>query len=97
LFLRQRLVVAAIRADDAVSIGNQARRLTLENNITYRVPEMSTGHCEAAVTEEVSKVCGVAAIGIDLDLQLVHITGAGIDSDAVIAAIDEAGYEAVIA
>jgi copper chaperone len=69
----------------------------MQETITYRVPEMSTGHCEAAVTEQVSQVPGVESVEIDLDTQLVQITGAGIDTDAAIAAIDEAGYAAVAA
>jgi copper chaperone len=61
---------------------------------TYTVPGMSCGHCKQAVTEEVSKVPGVAAVDIDLDTKLVLVRGDGLDDAALREAIDEAGYEA---
>ena len=62
---------------------------------TYLVTGMSCHHCTVAVTDEVSRVAGVAAVDIDLDTKLVRISGAAIDHGAVVAAIDEAGYDAV--
>ena len=61
---------------------------------TYRVPDMSCGHCEAAITEEVTQVTGVESVCVDLDAKVVQVGGQGIDEAAVIAAIYEAGYEA---
>jgi copper chaperone CopZ len=58
---------------------------------------MSCGHCKVAVTEEVSRVAGVSAVDVDLDSKLVRVHGSGIDDAAVVAAIDEAGYDAVAA
>jgi copper chaperone len=63
--------------------------------LTYLVPGMSCEHCEAAVIEEVGKVAGVAAVDVDLDTKLVRVAGSDVDSAAVAAAIDEAGYDAV--
>ena len=63
---------------------------------TYLVPGMTCDHCKVAVTEEVAKVAGVAAVSVDLDTKLVQIDG-GADHAAVVAAIDEAGYDAVAA
>ena len=37
------------------------------------------------------------AVDVDLDTKLVRVSGAGIDDAAVVAAIDEAGYDAVAA
>ncbi len=65
--------------------------------LTYLVTGMTCSHCELSVTEEVTKVAGVAHVGVDLDTKLVQVRGSGIDSAAVVAAIDEAGYEAVTA
>ena len=62
--------------------------------LTYRVDGMTCDHCKAAVTEEVTKVAGVAGVDVDLDTKLVRISGAQVDRDAVVAAIDEAGYDA---
>ena len=65
--------------------------------ITYLVAGMTCDHCKVAVTEEVTQVPGVEAVDVDLETKLVRIQGSAIDGDAVVAAIDEAGYEAVAA
>jgi copper chaperone len=62
----------------------------------YLVPGMTCDHCKVAVTEEVTKVEGVAAVSVDLATKLVRIEG-GADHAALVAAIDEAGYDAVAA
>ena len=64
---------------------------------TYRASGMTCDHCTIAVTGEVSKVHGVATVHVDLDSKLVHVHGADVDAAAVVAAIDEAGYDAVTA
>lgn len=66
----------------------------MTETITYRVPEMTCGHCEAAVTEELTGVSGVEAVAVDLATKLVRVTGEHLDDAALRAAIDEAGYEA---
>ncbi|HEX6024442.1 MAG TPA: cation transporter [Solirubrobacter sp.] len=63
--------------------------------LSYLAEGMSCGHCRIAVTDEVSKVAGVTGVDVDLDTKLVRVHGTDIDSAAVIAAIDEAGYDAV--
>ena len=63
--------------------------------LTYVVAGMSCGHCKVAVTDEVSNVAGVDAVDVDLDTKLVRVHGTGVDEAAVVAAIDEAGYDAV--
>lgn len=68
--------------------------MAMTSTLTYTVPGMSCGHCEAAVTEEVSAVAGVASVEVDLDTKLVVVRGEGLDDAALRAAIDEAGYEA---
>ena len=64
------------------------------SQLTLTVPGMTCGHCEAAVKDEVGKVAGVTAVAVDLDTKLVTVRGDDIDRDAVVAAIDEAGYDA---
>lgn len=64
-----------------------------DNTLTLSVPGMTCGHCEAAVTKEVSSVAGVTAVAVDLDSKLVTVTGAGLDRDAIVAAIDDAGFD----
>jgi copper chaperone len=64
------------------------------NDITYSVAGMSCGHCRVAITTEVSAVAGVDSVDVDLDTKLVRITGEGLDDATLVAAIDEAGFEA---
>jgi copper chaperone len=68
-----------------------------EPQLTYVVAGMTCSHCKVAVTDEVTKVAGVAAVGVDLDTKLVTIHGDDVDPAAVVAAIDAAGYDAVTA
>ena len=62
--------------------------------VQYSVPDMSCGHCEAAVTKEILAVAGVVAVVVDLDSKRVDVTGQDLDDAAIRAAIEEAGYEA---
>ncbi len=57
------------------------------------VPEMTCGHCEAAIQKEVSAVAGVSSVVVDLETKLVTVTGSGVDHEAVVVAIDEAGFD----
>lgn len=61
--------------------------------LTLTVPGMTCGHCEAAVKQEVGGVAGVVGVDVDLATKLVTVTGAALDRDAIVAAIDEAGYD----
>ena len=63
--------------------------------LIYRVDGMSCEHCVVAVTGEVGDVAGVTSVDVDLASKLVTVSGAAIDDAAVVAAIDEAGYDAV--
>jgi copper chaperone CopZ len=67
----------------------------MNKTITYSVPGMSSGHCRAAVTAEVGALPGVESVDVDLDTKLVAVNGSNLDEAALVAAIDEAGYEAV--
>ena len=57
---------------------------------------MSCSHCEQAISTELAKVAGVAAVDVDLDAKSVRVRGEGMDDAAVVAAIAEAGYEATV-
>ena len=63
------------------------------NQLELSVPEMTCGHCEAAIQKEVSAVAGVSSVVVDLETKLVTVTGSGVDNGAVVAAIDEAGFD----
>jgi copper chaperone CopZ len=60
---------------------------------TYSVPDISCGHCRTAITSEVSTVAGVETVDVDLDAKTVTVTGEALDETAIVAAIDQAGYE----
>jgi copper ion binding protein len=59
---------------------------------TYTVPDISCGHCKAAIEGEVATVDGVSSVGVDIDRKSVTVDGSASD-DAITAAIREAGYE----
>ena len=63
----------------------------------YRVVGMTCGHCTTAVADQIASVGGVVAVDVDLATKLVRVHGTGVDPAAVVAAIDEAGYDAVAA
>ena len=64
--------------------------------LRYSVPGMSCSHCEHAISSELAKVAGVAAVDVDLDAKSVRVRGEVIDDAAVRAAIADAGYEATV-
>jgi copper chaperone len=60
---------------------------------TYQVAGMTCGHCEAAVTSEISRLPGVQQVRVDLATGEVAVTSdAPLPTDAVRGAVDEAGY-----
>ena len=61
---------------------------------TYSVPAMHCAHCESAVKREVGRVDGVDAVEVDLGTKLVAVRGESLDSSTLVAAIDEAGFDA---
>lgn len=66
----------------------------MHETFTYSVPDVSSGHCRAAIVAEVGALVGVASVVVDLDARRVVVTGIGLDDLAVRRAIYEAGYEA---
>jgi copper chaperone len=64
---------------------------------TLHVTGMTCGHCVKAVTEELGAVEGVDSVAVDLvtgGTSAVTIVSAGpVSSEALRAAVDEAGYE----
>ncbi|TJZ55903.1 heavy-metal-associated domain-containing protein [Streptomyces piniterrae] len=67
-----------------------------EVTTTYRVTGMTCGHCEKAVSSEISEIAGVSSVQATAATGLVTVTStAPLDDEAVRAAVDEAGYELV--
>ncbi len=65
----------------------------MSETLTLSVPGMTCGHCEASVKKEVGGVAGVSNVDVDLETKDVVVTGAGLDRDAIVEAIDEAGFD----
>ena len=61
---------------------------------TYTVTGMTCSHCVASVRDEVTKVDGVSAVDVELATGTVIVQSEGpVDRAAVVAAVEEAGYE----
>jgi copper chaperone len=65
----------------------------MSNTLTFTVPGMTCGHCEASVKREVGSVPGVDNVDVDLTTKLVTVEGADLDRQQIVAAIDEAGFD----
>jgi copper chaperone len=72
--------------------GIETRRIAMSQTIIYSVPDVSCGHCAAAITAEVETVEGVQSVAVDLDDKTVTVTAEPLDAPAIVAAIDDAGY-----
>lgn len=60
---------------------------------TLSIPDMSCGHCKAAVEAALSTVPGADAVTVDLATRKVDVTGTA-DLAAMLAALQVAGYPA---
>jgi copper chaperone CopZ len=60
--------------------------------IHFDVPDMSCGHCVAAITRAVQAVDPQARVEVDLAARRVRVDPAQADADALAAAIRDAGY-----
>ena len=58
----------------------------------FDVPDISCDHCKRAIEEAVSAVSEVDSVVVTVDRRVVAVAGVASD-DAVIAAIQLAGYE----
>ncbi|MEU4979194.1 heavy-metal-associated domain-containing protein [Streptomyces sp. NPDC021969] len=71
---------------------------TTQDSVTtvYKVTGMSCGHCEGAVSGEISEIAGVASVqAVASTGEVTVVSGAPLDDAAVRAAVDEAGFELV--
>ncbi len=60
---------------------------------TFSVPGVSCNHCKVAIEGELAKVGGVTNSEVDVDAKTVRVEGDA-TTDDIVAAIDEAGYDA---
>jgi copper ion binding protein len=69
---------------------------TTMTTATYTVKGMTCGHCVNAVSGEVGALPGVDRVEVDLPTGVVTVTSEQpLDTGAVRAAVEEAGYELV--
>ena len=62
----------------------------------YQVTGMTCEHCERSVTEEVTQIDGIDAIDVSaVTGKMILTSSADVDDAKVLAAVSEAGYEAV--
>ncbi|MEV0734500.1 heavy-metal-associated domain-containing protein [Streptomyces sp. NPDC050549] len=62
----------------------------------YKVSGMSCGHCEGSVSGEISELPGVSSVkAVASTGEVTVVSAAPLDTEAVRAAVDEAGFELV--
>lgn len=60
----------------------------------FRVPDVSCQHCVNAITKEVSALAGVQRVEVSINDKTVLVDHTDqVSTDAIVAAINEAGYE----
>ena len=60
---------------------------------TFQVTGMTCGHCQRAVTEEISRIAGIQGVAVDLATGNVTVTATKpVDRTDVAHAVGEAGY-----
>jgi copper chaperone len=63
-------------------------------DVTLTVPDMSCGHCKAAVEGELNKLSGVESSLADVEKGTVEVTydESRVSNEQLVKAIEEAGY-----
>ena len=61
----------------------------------FHVPDISCDHCVRAITNEVKEIAGVATVTVDIPTKMVTIAHDNVAQPAIIAAINEAGFDTV--
>jgi copper chaperone len=61
---------------------------------TFNVPDMSCGHCKAAIEGELNKLSGVEAASADIEKGIVEVSydESRVGNEQLVEAIEEAGY-----
>ena len=69
----------------------------MAQTIELEVTGMTCDHCVHAVTTALKDVPGVAEAHVSLEAKHATVSGDAIDTKALIAAVEEEGYEAAVA
>lgn len=62
----------------------------------FNVPEMSCGHCRASIGKAIADLDQSATVTFDMETRQIDVTTAKPAAD-VVAALDDAGFDAVAA
>ena len=69
---------------------------TIVTTERFQVPGVSCQHCVNAITKEVSALPGIQRVQVALDDKTVTVEhGEQVNTDQIVAAINEAGYDEV--
>ncbi|MDI3387021.1 heavy-metal-associated domain-containing protein [Streptomyces sp. B-S-A8] len=80
--------------DSAAAAPEGTATATSAVTAVYQVTGMTCGHCEGAVSAEISELPGVTSVeAVAATGQVTVVSEAELDEAAVRAAVDEAGYE----
>ncbi|WP_173260632.1 heavy-metal-associated domain-containing protein [Streptomyces pacificus] len=81
------------RSSDGAA-ADTAKGGTAEASAVYLVKGMTCGHCEGAVSEEISAIAGVSSVqALAASGRVTVVSATPLDEAAIRAAVDEAGYE----
>lgn len=68
----------------------------MSKELDLKIEGMTCGHCEMSVTKELSKLAGAHDIKVSAAEGSAHVVlDDSVDTDAIAAAIDEAGYKLI--
>lgn len=68
----------------------------MASTIELSIEGMTCDHCVNAVTGALKEVPGVKAAQVDLESKSASVEGEQVDVQALIAAVEEEGYEAAV-
>ena len=66
-------------------------------NLDLKIGGMSCSACVGHVSKALQSVAGVSSASVDLESGNAHVEGLNLDADALVAAVEEEGYEAQMA
>jgi len=68
----------------------------MPSTIKLSVTGMTCDHCVQSVTNALKEIPGVSNAVVSLDEKKATVTGDGVDTAKLIAAVEEEGYEAAV-
>ena len=63
--------------------------------LSFHSEDINCEHCRSAITSALEQLVGVESIQVDLDSKRVTVRGLALSADAILEALDRAGYRAL--